>query len=189
MLFLFRLPVILIALAFGATGSQFPEYVQQYTQRLGGAVDELKGFVEQFDRDATSAGLTRNEALKEYDRPGSVFLDKRGESVVQTIRRYERLFAQKLMIDKSGPVGRLVAFLEKVDSDIAQKTFDDFEPAVPVTLEGGLFAAGGFFAAILAWMGIRGTGRAVVRKRRKAGVPDQIPDKAGSSASGNGPGV
>ncbi len=176
MQFLFRLPVILFALVFGATGSQFPEYVQQYTQRLGGAVDELRGFVEQFDRDATSAGLTRNEALKEYEKPDSVFLDKRGESVVQTIRRYERLFAQKLVIDKSGPVGRVVAFIEKVDSDIAKKTFDDFEPAVPITTEGGLFAAGGFIAALLVWIGIRGTGRAVVRGRRKTGAKDTAPD-------------
>ncbi len=184
---LFRLPIILFALVFGATGSQFPEYVQQYTQRLGGAVDELRNFVEQFDRDATSAGLTRDEALKEYEKPDSVFLDKRGESVVQTIRRYERLFAQKLVIDKSGPVGRVVAFLEKVDSDIAHKTFDDFEPAVPLTMEGGLFAAGGFFTALLVWLGLRGTGRAVVRRGQKSRTRDETHDKADASATGSPP--
>jgi len=41
---------ILGGLALGLTLSQFPEYAQQYVQRLGGAVDELRIIVEDFDR-------------------------------------------------------------------------------------------------------------------------------------------
>ena len=40
--------------------SQFPEYAQQYTQRLGGAVDELRRQTQSFDQDAAEGGLTRN---------------------------------------------------------------------------------------------------------------------------------
>ena len=39
-------------LALGVVLSQFPEYAQQYTQRLGGAVDELRIITEDFDRAA-----------------------------------------------------------------------------------------------------------------------------------------
>ena len=34
--------------------SQFPEYAQQYTQRLGGAVDELRVITEDFGRGAAA---------------------------------------------------------------------------------------------------------------------------------------
>ena len=37
-------------LGLAVTMSQFPEYAQQYTQRLGGAVDELRVVTEDFDR-------------------------------------------------------------------------------------------------------------------------------------------
>ena len=42
-------------LALAIVLSQFPEYAQQYTQRLGGAVDELRVITEDFDRAALAA--------------------------------------------------------------------------------------------------------------------------------------
>jgi len=53
-------------LALGFAFSQFPEYAQQYEQRLGGAVDELRIIVDDFDADARKFGLTRPEALQHY---------------------------------------------------------------------------------------------------------------------------
>ncbi|MEM9851772.1 MAG: DUF2937 family protein, partial [Pseudomonadota bacterium] len=38
--------------------SQFPEFSQQYVQRLGGAVDELRRVAADFDASARAAGLT-----------------------------------------------------------------------------------------------------------------------------------
>ena len=46
----------------GAAGlSQFPEFSQQYAQRLGGAVEELQLFVEEFDADAAGVGMAAFE--------------------------------------------------------------------------------------------------------------------------------
>src|SRR5690606_31307549 len=53
-----------LALGFGF--AQFPQYAQQYEQRLGGAVDELRIIVDDFDRGAASFGLTREQALLRY---------------------------------------------------------------------------------------------------------------------------
>ena len=48
----------------GAAGlSQFPEYSQQYNQRLAGAVDELSHVVADFDASAAAEGLSREAAL------------------------------------------------------------------------------------------------------------------------------
>ena len=58
-----------LVLAGGVLGaasvSQFPEFSQQYTQRLGGAVDALGQVVADFDASAAAAGLDREAALYE----------------------------------------------------------------------------------------------------------------------------
>ena len=41
-----------IGLLFALLGMQGPEFTQQYRQRLGGALDELKRAVSVFDADA-----------------------------------------------------------------------------------------------------------------------------------------
>ena len=44
----------------GAAGlSQYPEFSQQYTQRLGGQVDALSEVVADFEASAMRSGLTR----------------------------------------------------------------------------------------------------------------------------------
>ncbi|HTM76667.1 MAG TPA: DUF2937 family protein, partial [Devosia sp.] len=61
---------LMLALAL----SQFPEYAQQYTQRLGGAVDELRVITEDFDRAAQQGGLDRQQALIRYEASEDDFL-------------------------------------------------------------------------------------------------------------------
>ncbi|WP_372834856.1 DUF2937 family protein [Puniceibacterium confluentis] len=57
-----------IALAAGRGGavglSQFPEFSQQYLQRLGGAVDGLARVIRQFDRDAAKVSFSRGTEAK-----------------------------------------------------------------------------------------------------------------------------
>ena len=57
---------ILGGLALGLCLSQFPEYAQQYTQRLGGAVDELHIITTEFEVAAKEAGLTLEQAIDRY---------------------------------------------------------------------------------------------------------------------------
>src|SRR5439155_15868204 len=78
-------------LALGVALSQFPEYAQQYTQRLGGAVDELRVITTDFDHAATEAGLTRGQALDRYQHSADQFLAGRGTSMTATFARYAEL--------------------------------------------------------------------------------------------------
>ncbi len=87
-----RSPFLLAgALAGGLTASQYPEYAQQYHQRLGGAVEELATVIENFDQDATSQNLTRDQALARYQSSDDHFLVERGKSMAETVARYENL--------------------------------------------------------------------------------------------------
>ena len=130
-------------------GSQLPEFAQQYRQRLGGAVDELRLVIERFDSDAKSEGLDRNKAISRHLLSGDEFFRKRGLAIQDTIARYDRLGGQQKVMAEDSSFLRLLVFLTEADPDIRKATFDIYEPAVPVTAEGGVLATIG---AVLGWL-------------------------------------
>ncbi|MDF0598025.1 DUF2937 family protein [Psychromarinibacter halotolerans] len=145
----------ILTLAGGVAGavalSQFPEFSQQYLQRLSGAVDELRTQVVAFDTLATAAGITREEALAELD--GSTFQSGLQAHFGEQVHRYERLSADYTALRQAEPLQRLAQFWRFDDPDLAQRTWDDFRPAVPVTTDGlicaGIGFAGGWLALTL----------------------------------------
>jgi len=122
--------------ALGLCFSQFPEYAQQYEQRLGGAVDELKAIVTDFDRDAQRFGLTRQEALQRYAVSPDDFLIARGTSMDQTLSRYDKLSGMLADLQNAGPLGRVAHLPDYLDTDVGARALQAYEPAVPVTAEG-----------------------------------------------------
>jgi len=139
-----RLFILIFAIGCGLAASQFPEFAQQYRQRLGGAVDELARMVTKFDKDAADAGLTREAALNRYENSGDEFLGRRGETIKTTLSRYERLKTHATHLNEAGKFKRLVVFVKERDTELSKATLDAFEPAVPTTTEGAAHAAGGF---------------------------------------------
>ena len=134
--------------------SQFPEYAQQYTQRLGGAVDELRVITEDFDRAAAVGGLDRPAALARYNASNDEFLAGRGTSMTATFQRYDELNTTLTRIQGAGPVERFQSLPAYLDTDIGQRTLENYRPAVPVTMEGILYAGGGFILGYLLLSGL-----------------------------------
>ncbi|WDR06913.1 DUF2937 family protein [Devosia rhodophyticola] len=126
--------------------SQFPEYAQQYTQRLGGAVDELAGIVAEFDRAAAEGGLDRAQALERFEQSDDSFLAGRGNAMVATLDRYQQLSQTLVRIENASAFERLQLLPDFMDSDIGGRTLEVFKPAVPVTFEGFAYAGGGLVA-------------------------------------------
>lgn len=137
----------LLAFLSGLTGavglSQFPEFSQQYLQRLAGAVDQLEVIVDRFDADARRSDLTRAEALAEYAAAGG-FLADQGEARADEIARFEGLSADYATLKALAPLQRLAHVTRFADPSIARRTWDDFRPAVPVTFDGLVCAAIGY---------------------------------------------
>lgn len=136
-------------LGLAATLSQFPEYAQQYVQRLGGAVDELRVITEDFDRAAEAGGMNRESALDRYEVSEDSFLSDRGQSMVRTFNRYEGLSQTLERIESAGPVERLQSLPDYLDTDIGRRTLETYKPAVPMTAEGFLYAGAGFVLGYL----------------------------------------
>lgn len=139
-----KLLTLIMALICGAAASQFPEYAQQYRQRLGGAVQELQMIVTGFDADARRAGLTRDEALSRYEKSGDEFLTDRGESISAVLKRYARLSAHYESMESAGPLSRLWVFAKERDAELSKDTLAVYQPAIPVSGIGAAHAAGGF---------------------------------------------
>jgi len=140
---------VLGGLILGVALSQFPEYAQQYTQRLGGAVDELRVIVGDFDAAAQGAGLTRAQALDRYAHSPDTFLEGRGTSMNVTLARYAKLSAALQEIKGADPLQRLQLLPAYLDTDVGARTLADFKPAVPVTAEGFLYAVAGLVIGYL----------------------------------------
>lgn len=117
--------------AFGASGaalaSQYPEFVQQYLQRLGGHRDE-----------AVRLAAT----IKEGVRPGA-------EVFLPAIEARAAALSNALdTLSRASGFERLVVFARHFDRDIAEATLAAFRPAVPLTLEGIVAATIGLLLGV-----------------------------------------
>lgn len=154
-------------LAGGVSLSQFPEYSQQYIQRLAGAVDELTLFVEEFDADASAVGLSRDAALDDLAGSGDLGA-ARAETVGSTIARYERMSEALEVLQSSGPFTRAYNAVQFNDLDVARAAAEDFKPAVPVTMEGAVFTGVGFVSGWIAIAVLLGVLRMLFFRQRRA---------------------
>lgn len=144
--------ITLMAVAGLTVTSQAPEFSQQYRQRLGGAVEELKTITVQFDKDADTANLSRFEALRSMRQSPDGFLQTRGQSMAQTIARFENLRGQLRAMEHSPDLFQPFNLLGHVDTKISQDTWQIFKPAIPLTFSG--FVWGGFGAFIMGMFGV-----------------------------------
>ena len=134
---------IIGGLALGAALSQFPEYAQQYTQRLSGAVDELRIITTEFDIAASAAGLSREAAIARYTAAGDSFIEGRGQSMTRTFSRYAELSAMLNRIRGADPVARVTLLPQYMDSEIGGRALDDFQPALSMSPEGLAYGGAG----------------------------------------------
>ncbi|GLQ34961.1 hypothetical protein GCM10007939_12440 [Amylibacter marinus] len=150
------------SVGLGLTLSQFPEYSQQYVQRLGGAVDELSVIVADFDATAAQADKTRDQALNALQ--GSAFLEGRQADMRRTIERQESLTTSYNTLKDASPLGRLANIRAFGDPQVIKGAWKNFAPAIPLNLDGLLLLFGGY---ITGYAGLAGLGRIFRRRNKK----------------------
>jgi hypothetical protein len=116
------------AAAGAAGGSQLPEFVQQYLQRLGGHRDEAFRFVQQLK----AQGAEASSAVVTLAQERADSLARAFDAIAQT-----------------DGLLRPAVFLRYADVDVAQATMELFRPAVPLTPAGLLYGGLGLLAGIV----------------------------------------
>lgn len=155
-----------VGLVLAVICSQVPEFVQQYRQRLGGTLDELRRAVGRFDDEARAQSLSREAGIARLRDNADPLVQARGSDIADAVDRERRLSAQQGAFETAGPLLRYWVFVDGLDPELAGRTYAIFEPAVPVT-PSGLVAGGVGLAA--GYAGLRGLA-APFRRRRRAGV-------------------
>ncbi|WP_262299057.1 DUF2937 family protein [Microvirga sesbaniae] len=140
-----------LGLCGGIVASQGPEFAQQYRQRLGGAIDELRQVIARFDADAQASGETQASAIARLRSNADDFVSRQGAAMQANVERLRRLEAHRSTMVQAGPFGRVALMVRDGDRDVMEAVSRDFEPALPVTEEGILATAAGFVAV---WGGI-----------------------------------
>jgi hypothetical protein len=157
-----------LGLAGGVVASQAPEFSQQYRQRLGGTIDELRRVIGRFDADAGASGETRDSAIARLRGNADALASRQGTSMQGNLDRMTRLEGQRQAMMQAGPFARIGLMASGADREVMQAAYVDFEPAVPVTQEGLVSAAAGFVAV---WGGILLLAGLLRRRRRPRGHP------------------
>ena len=136
----------ILAILGGVSGavalSQFPEFSQQYLQRLAGKVDALTALAVQFDATASANDLTREAALRAMT--GSAVLDDQQADMRATLALQGVLADNLAALRAAGPLERLTMPQRLGDLDTLRATWADFRPALPATAEGAISAGLGY---------------------------------------------
>ena len=146
--------ILIISLLTGAgISSQAPEFAQQYRQRLGGALNELHVIAEQFDLDARKANLDRDSALNKLADSSDTFVSARGTSMHLTFDRYAVLQQQENWFNSLHPTTRPLALLSSFDQTLINDTWQDYEPAIPLSMHGLVWSSvGGLISFFVIWI-------------------------------------
>lgn len=158
----------ILAILGGVSGavalSQFPEFSQQYLQRLAGKVDALTEVAMQFDATADRNGLTRAAAL--VAMTGSPVLDDQQADMRATLAQQTRLAENLATLRAAGPLERLTMPQRFGDVETLTATYADFRPALPVTTEGAITAGLGYVGG-WALVGLLGSLLGLIFRRRR----------------------
>lgn len=135
---------LFFAVLFAFAMTQFPEFVEQYRQRLGGAIDELAANVARFDSDSAQQDLTESGGIDRLRANKDRFVRQRGEQMQDNVARLEALRNTQAQFRGEGAVARLMTFVTHYDSRVARGAYGDFEPAVPASPEAFVLGILGF---------------------------------------------
>ena len=163
----------LIAGLCGAAGlSQFPEFSQQYLQRLGGYVDALADQLVEFDAVALDAGYGREEMLQQMTQTPPM----EGQAAMwrRTILRHAQLSDDLDALRHASPVARLMMPQRVADTDLARAVWADFRPGMPLTGAGAISAGAGFAAG---WVVLAALLALMTAPLRRARPPGRKPAK------------
>lgn len=134
--------------------SQAPEFMQQYLQRLGGHVDEARRQLQQFKDVAAQAGLSLQQLIEKTRATADQGVARLADVMLQSEARVASLETAQQAIQQASPLERPFVFLRHVDNEIAQATWRIFQPAVPTTLEGALYAVLGVVTLLVLYHGL-----------------------------------
>lgn len=133
-----------VAGLFAIALCQFPEFQQQYKQRLGGTLDELNRQVAALDIRAEDAGMKRYDYIRHFLDNSDMVIQSEGQSLSDMLGR--RISVQNAIdeMDNARSYELLFTMLLRLDTATAGATLENYRPAIPITVSAFVHALFGF---------------------------------------------
>ena len=148
---------VITALLLGALLSQFPEFYQQYLQRVGGQLDGIRLEITDLDQRAESVQKNRFEYIRRLLENNDPIVQNEGYNLARLLGKQIKLQRTFDDLNSSNPLWRSVRFAHHFNNDTAIPTLESFRPAVPITVEGAYyFSLGAFLGWFVSWLLSRG---------------------------------
>ncbi|OHD64356.1 MAG: hypothetical protein A2176_01855 [Spirochaetes bacterium RBG_13_51_14] len=160
------------ALLAALTLAQFPQYLAQYLQRLGGHVDEAARNIEKYREVAKEVGKTLEQYVQHLLASKDLAVFRTGQKIGADIERYDQLAGALKDLTSAPAYKKLFIFITNVDWDIARATWERFTPGLPLTLEGAIYAAAGIVIGMTAYFCVS---RLIVLIVKKIAARDREP--------------
>ena len=142
-----RITHAIVGAGGAAVATQFPAYFQQYLQRLGGARDEAIRAAEAAGSGASVLGLS----IEEYARQLSSLGDQgavQSKVILDLIERSETLNASYQNVSNATALQQPFLLASAFDTEIGQRAWDAMEFALPLSVNGLIYAIIGLVVAL-----------------------------------------
>jgi hypothetical protein len=156
---LHELTAIALAVLVGFMVSQLPRFIQEYEQRLGGALQEATRQLDDFRHNAEGAGLSFNEYVGRHLDSADAALRATGRTIQNSVLRVADLREQVQRLSDASKFAKPVVLTRTYDGSLLRATWDTF--AVTATFDPAFGAIG----LVLGWLLNALVWRVVPRRR------------------------
>jgi len=135
-------------------GSQIPEFVQQYTQRLSGHAAELSQLLNKLTHIASLSDKTLDQYINKFLSSTDPDFARQGEFMEGVVTRWQDLHMTLQSLTESSLWERPYYFFKYLNYPIAESTLHSFKPGINLTLEGLCYTGIGIITAFLLYQAI-----------------------------------
>ena len=152
---LHEITAIALAVLVGFAVSQVPRYIQEYEQRLGGALQEATRQLDEFRRNAEVAGLSFNEYVgRHLDNPDPA-MRATGRTIQNSVLRVADLRDQVQRLRDASKFTKPLVLSKTYEGALLHATWDTF--AITATFDPAFGAIGlvlGWLLNALLWLAV-----------------------------------
>ncbi len=143
----FRFLLFLLDRALAAAGAlifaQFPSFIVQYQQRMGGHVDELERIIRKYSEAAARNSKTIEEYISIHMKSEISDFVSSGAIMTENLDRYNELSRTLSELTESTGIMKLLTFVKTLNYDIFQKTLDNFTPGISFNIDTLIYSLAG----------------------------------------------
>jgi hypothetical protein len=144
-----RIFIIVFGIACAAVTTQAPEFMQQYTQRLGGWLDSYTKLVADLDARATQYNMTRDEYIAALRTSPDPKVVAEANNIAQYPVFQKRLAEAHTAITEAPSWKKGIVFARHYQRPLLEAVYGDYQPAFPANAEGAAYGIVGFVAGAI----------------------------------------